>query len=121
MHDVIRRLQPGHVVSWRDDSGRRGFDYVGYVATNKLLYTTATDLNTSVPQTMTLTEFANYLENIGAALFLATDWQVQDAGQPASAAQLIAPAPAPAKMPVPQPQQGGLFISDEQAARMGLR
>lgn len=77
MHDVVRRLAPGHVVSWTDGSGR--YTYVGFIAGNGLVYTTATTENRFIPQTMTLTELANLLDNEGASLFLATQWEVQDA------------------------------------------
>lgn len=104
MHDVVRRLQPGHVVSWSTTSGR--YTYIAFVATNRMVYTTATSENTYVPQVMTLTEFANLLDNEGASLFLATNWEVQDA-----IASSVPSAP-PAAM-VPRQIEGTPLFSQE--------
>ena len=78
MHDVVRRLAPGSVVAWDSAVGKRSFSYVAFLAQNHMFYTTATELNTYVPQVLTREEFANLIEAEGVPLYLAIDWQVQD-------------------------------------------
>jgi hypothetical protein len=99
MRDVIGRLRPGHVVSWTSTVGLRSYSYVGYYAENNMIYTTATEFNTFVPQTMTLDEFANLIESEGVSLYLATKWEVQDV----SAFTPPAPVPSPPVMKYGQP------------------